>query len=115
MKKKQEKRVIDLLQNIQVIEKEQIEEILSNLTGCITEYNQLMDLYHKKGSISHLFLLIGNHDPSIFHHLPLFAWIHNISLYKVEESISPKANLRIPHLIGIKKGDRRIAKVLHST
>lgn len=85
-------RLLDLFSDVPQAQAEEIEqalaEALSRRKDCITDYNELMEKYESgKIQVQRILMLLGDTDPGLFQHLPLFCWHFGIPLAKTHVSV----------------------------
>ncbi|KAI5187390.1 hypothetical protein NEHOM01_2140 [Nematocida homosporus] len=111
MKKRVLPRVIDLVAGLKVARKEIVPLLLSDISNCVVDYNELMEMYENSGRIKSLFILMGNTEAGMFQHLPLFCRHFGISLYKIVDRVDEIPKRKMPHLIGVKAEHRSITQL----
>lgn len=74
---------------------------------CITEYNELMELYERGGKVSYLFMLFGNAEEGLFQHLPLFCGHFGVQLYGIDEKVCLDKGKKAPMLVAVRIEDKR--------
>lgn len=102
-------RLLDLFSDVPQVQTEELEqaisEVLNRRKDCITDYNELMQKAESGNlQVQRIIMLLGDTEPGIFQHLPLFCWQFEIPLTKTHVSVKHHFKTDpVPPFIGIKR------------